>query len=448
MANRLQGLFSTPEESRNEYLSSLLTTPQQRASQGLLQQVVSLMGNAGANLGYNLSSMAGRTTPDRPEETEGVLQSVSRIASPIKRAQTASELFSKLGMTSQAQVMNKEIERLMSAEVEQQQARADIAKTEADTVKANTTKPSSVADERAAKLVAEVEQALVNGEEVDPTKLSLAKASFQRLIKQPLYQLDKTGTSFLTREGTTPATWAPLLARMMNGQSAPTTMPQGVTQGGTQPIAPTSQQQGGGVPGQGQVGSTILSAPAFDNKMKEIEQAKSSMGQLDQIINLGGNILNMYDKWGKDGLSPLNPNPLMQRVMGEFSSVTRSRDAYQASIDAAKAIETIIEMKRSSPTGSTGFGALSNQELATAQNMFSKLDPTADSYELDLAEYLNHVRGLKRKMTDDINKQEEKLGLREKTQDYTAIVDNAVKLNPGVPRAAIIAELRKKGWIK
>ena len=448
MANRLQGLFSTPEESRNEYLSSLLTTPQQRASQGLLQQVVSLMGNAGANLGYNLSSMAGRTTPDRPEETEGVLQSVSRIASPVKRAQRASELFSQRGMTSQAEVMNKEIERLMSAEVEQQQARADIAKTEAEATKANTPKtPSSVADERAAELVAQVEQALVNGEKVDPTRLSLAKAAFQRLIKQPLYQLDKGGTSFLTREGSSPATWAPLVAAMMNGQSAPTT-PQGVTQGGVQSTAPTSQQQGGGVPGQGQVGSTVLSAPAIESKMKEIDQAKSSMGQLDQILNQGGKILDMYDKYGKDGLSPLNPNPVMQKIMSEFSSVTRSRDAYQASINAAKAIETIIQMKRASPTGATGFGALSERELETAQSMYSKLDPTADSYELDLAEYLNYVRGLKQKMTDDINKQEEKLGLRDKTQDSTAIVDNAMKLNPGVSRAAITAELRKKGWIK
>lgn len=448
MANRLQGLFSTPEESRNEYLSPLLTTPQQRASQGLLQQVVSLMGNAGANLGYNLSSMAGRTTPDRPEETEGVLQSVSRIASPLKRAQTASELFSRRGMTSQAEVMNKEIERLMSAEVEQQQARADIAKTEADTAKANTTKQSSIADERAAKLVAEVEQALVKGEEVDPTKLSLAQAAFQRLTKQPLYQLDKTGTSFLTREGTTPATWAPLLAGMMNGQSAPTTMPQGVTQGGAQQPATTSQQQSGTAPGTGQVGSTVLSAPAIESKMKEIDQAKSSMGQLDQILNQGGKILDMYDKFGKDGLSPLNPNPVMQKIMGEFSSVTRSRDAYQASINAAKAIETIIQMKRASPTGATGFGALSERELETAQSMYSKLDPTAESYELDLAEYLNYVRGLKQKMTDDINKQEEKLGLKDKTQDSTAIVDNAMKLNPGVSRAKITAELRRLGWIK
>ncbi len=447
MANRLQGLFSTPEESRNEYLSPLLTTPQQRASQGLLQQVVSLMGNAGANLGYNLSSMAGRTTPDRPEETEGVLQSVSRIASPLKRAQTASELFSQRGMTSQAQVMNKEIERLMSAEVEQQQARADIAKTEAETTKANAPKKSTIADERAAELVAEVEQALVNGEKVDPTRLSLAKAAFQRLTKQPLHQLDKTGTAFLTREGTTPATWAPLLAARMNGQPAPTT-PQGVTQDGAQPTAPTSQQQGGAAPGQGQVGSTVLSAPAIASKMKEIEQAKGSISQLDQIMNLGGKILAMYDEHGSTGLSPLNSNPIMQKIMGEFSSVTRSRNAYQSAIDAAKAIETIIEMKRSSPTGATGFGALSERELETAQNMYSKLDPTAESYELDLAEYLNHVRGLKQKMTDDINKQEEKLGLKDKTQDNTSIVDNAMKLNPGISRAAITAALREKGWIK
>ena len=51
-------------------------------------------------------------------------------------------------------------------------------------------------------------------------------------------------------------------------------------------------------------------------------------------------------------------------------------------------------------------------------------------------------------MTDDINKQEEKLGLKDKTQDSTSIVDNAMKLNPGVSRAAITDALRQKGWIK
>ena len=458
MANELQGLFSTPEQSRNKYLEPFLVTPQQMASQGLLQQVISRMSNAGAGLGYGLSSMAGRTTPDRPEETDAVLKEVQGIAEPIRQAQTAAQLFADRGMTSQAELMRKEVERRIAADLEEQQARATIDKTKAEAVKAATGKPPpSAQDERNRALVVGVETRLANGEKVDPNAVMAAKAAFQALKKEPLYAL-KDGVPVMTREGTDPSQWAPNVGKLMGAAAVPTA-PDGQPMTATgqqmtttgQPTTVAGQPSGGAnqsVARPGGVGSTVLTQPAIEGLQKEIGAAKSSVSQLDQIMNQGGKILDLYDKYGKDKLSPLNPNPIMQRIMGEFSSVTRSRDAYQASIDAAKAIETIIQMKRSSPTGATGFGALSERELETAQSMYSKLDPKSETYELDLAEYLNHVRGLKQKMVDDINKQEEKLGVKDKTQNYDQLIDNAMKLNPGVSRAAVTDALRKKGWVK
>ena len=455
MANEFDGLFSTPEQARNDYLSSMLITPQQQASQGLLQQVISTMSNAGAGLGYGIGRLAGGQTPDRPEDVASVLQQVQNIPEPIRQAQAAAELFAKKGMTKQAEIMRKEVERRITADLEEQLKRATIDKTKAEAIKAVTGKPPpSAQDERNRALVVAVETKLANGEKVDPQAVMAAKAAFQALKKEPLYAL-KDGVPVMTREGTDPTQWAPNVGSLMGASTVPTALP---TAPDDQPMAATGQpttatgQPSGGanqsVARPGGVGSTVLTQPAIESLQKEVVNAKSSVSQLDQIMNQGGKILDLYDKYGKEGLSPLNPNPIMQKIMGEFSSVTRSRDAYQASINAAKAIETIIQMKRSSPTGATGFGALSERELETAQSMYSKLDPTADTYELDLAEYLNYVRGLKQKMVDDINKQEEKLGVKDKTQNYDQIIDNAMKLNPGKSRAAVTDALRKKGWIK
>lgn len=451
MANQFEGLFSTPEQARNEYLSSMLVTPQQQASQGLLQQVVSIMSNAGAGLGYGVGRLAGGQTPDRPEDVEGVLQQVQNIAEPIRQAQAAAELFAKKGMTKQAEIMRKEVERRITADLEEQQKRATIAKTKAEAVKAATGKPPpSAQDERNRALVVAVETKIANGEKVDPQALMAAKAAFQALKKEPLYAL-KDGVPVMTREGTDPTQWAPNVGKLMGASTIPT-LPDGQPTTATgQPTEAAGQPNGGAnqsVARPGGVGSTVLTQPVIEGLKKEIVNAQSSVSQLDQIMNQGGKILDLYDKYGKEGLSPLNPNPVMQKIMGEFSSVTRSRDAYQASINAAKAIETILQMKRSSPTGATGFGALSERELETAQSMYSKLDPTAETYELDLAEYLNYVRGLKQKMVDDINKQEEKLGVKDKTRNYDQIIDNAMKLNPGKSRAAVTDALRKKGWVK
>ena len=458
MANEFDGLFSTPEQARNDYLSSMLVTPQQQASQGLLQQVISTMSNAGAGLGYGVGRLTGGQTPDRPEDVASVLQQVQNIPEPIRQAQTAAELFAKKGMTKQAEIMRKEIERRIAADLEEQLKRATIDKTKAEAVKAATGKPPpSAQDERNRALVVAVETKLANGEKVDPQAVMAAKAAFQALKKEPLYAL-KDGVPVMTREGTDPTQWAPNVGKLMGASTIPT-LPDGQPMAATsqqmtttgQPTTATGQPSGGAnqsVARPGGVGSTVLTQPAIESLQKEIVNAKSSVSQLDQIMNQGGKILDLYDKYGKEGLSPLNPNPIMQKIMGEFSSVTRSRDAYQASINAAKAIETIIQMKRSSPTGATGFGALSERELETAQSMYSKLDPTAETYELDLAEYLNYVRGLKQKMVDDINKQEEKLGVKDKTQNYDQIIDNAMKLNPGVSRAAVTDALRKKGWVK
>jgi hypothetical protein len=465
MANEFDGLFQTPNQARNEYLSPYTITPQQQASQGLLQQVISVMSNAGAGLGYGFGKLAGGTLPSRPEETQAILQEASKKASPLERAQYAATLFNMQGMTEQENVARKEIERIVAENLKQDKARADIEAQLAKAAKDSKETAKSTADERASTLLSSLETRVTKGETLSATDRALANAAMQRLTKQPLYQITKEGAPVLTREGTDPRTIAPNLARLLNYKpwSTATEMPVAQPTTGAAPMVaqqtptgtqaapmvaqPPAAQVGPTVPPPGAVGSIVLNEPAIKSRKAGIDQALASVAQLDQILNQGGKILDLYDKYGTGALSPLNPNPIAQALQQQISPIARSAQAYQASIDAAKAIETIIEMKRSSPTGSTGFGALSNQELQTAQNMYSKLDPTAASYPQDLAEYLAYVRTLKQKMYNDIQEKQKALGT-EPSVNYDAIVDQAMKLNPGKSRAAVSAALRAKGFIK
>ena len=67
MANEFEGLFQTPSQARNEYLSPYMITPAQQSQQGLLGQLISTMSNAGAGLGYGIGKLAGGSSPQEIE---------------------------------------------------------------------------------------------------------------------------------------------------------------------------------------------------------------------------------------------------------------------------------------------------------------------------------------------------------------------------------------------
>ena len=67
MANEFEGLFQTPNQARNEYLSPYMITPAQQSQQGLLGQIISTMSNAGAGLGYGIGKLAGGSSPQEIE---------------------------------------------------------------------------------------------------------------------------------------------------------------------------------------------------------------------------------------------------------------------------------------------------------------------------------------------------------------------------------------------
>ena len=71
MASDILGLFGgvSPQQMQNQYLDQQMVSPAQLGAQGLLQQVVSLGGNAGSMLGYGAGRLLGGKVAGEVEAT-------------------------------------------------------------------------------------------------------------------------------------------------------------------------------------------------------------------------------------------------------------------------------------------------------------------------------------------------------------------------------------------
>ena len=128
MANEFDGLFTTPDQARNDYLSQFMVTPAQQGQQGLLQQVVSTMSNAGAGLGYGLGKAMGGNTQQELEA-----QAVQKAMDYVKRLglSNPAEEFGVLSNTLQQNPLTQKqasIARQKAFELTKQQEEQQLIK--------------------------------------------------------------------------------------------------------------------------------------------------------------------------------------------------------------------------------------------------------------------------------------------------------------------------------
>ena len=108
MANDVLSLFNMPtqEQLGRSYLEGMLTSPAQMGSQGLLQQVVSLGGNAGAGLGYGIGRMMGGMTADevRAKSIDDAMRTVQGmgLGSDSEMYGALSQELARRGLTQDA----------------------------------------------------------------------------------------------------------------------------------------------------------------------------------------------------------------------------------------------------------------------------------------------------------------------------------------------------------
>ena len=123
MATDVLSLFNMPtqEQIGRSYLEGMLTSPAQMGSQGLLQQVVSLGGNAGAGIGYGVGRLMGGMTADevRAKSIDDAMRVVQGmgLTSDAEMYGALSQELARRGLTQDAlQARNAGLKSLQAEE--------------------------------------------------------------------------------------------------------------------------------------------------------------------------------------------------------------------------------------------------------------------------------------------------------------------------------------------
>lgn len=142
MASDVMTLFNMPTQQQlgQRYLESQMTSPAQMGNQGLLQQVASLGGNAGAVAGYAGGRLFGGATPEQVR-AKGIEESMMKVqglglTSDAEMYAALSKELAARGLTQDAFMANKEARTAMRDEQAIKKGGFDIQKAEVDLQKA------------------------------------------------------------------------------------------------------------------------------------------------------------------------------------------------------------------------------------------------------------------------------------------------------------------------
>jgi len=145
MASDVMTLFNMPTQQQlgQRYLESQMTSPAQMGNQGLLQQVASLGGNAGALAGYAGGRLFGGATPEQIR-AKGIEEAMMKVqgmglTSDAEMYSALSKELAARGLTQDAFMANKEARTALRDEqvlkkggVDIQLANAQLKKLEQD----------------------------------------------------------------------------------------------------------------------------------------------------------------------------------------------------------------------------------------------------------------------------------------------------------------------------
>lgn len=111
MATNISGLFGditkTPQQYQQEALQGLIVTPAQMGQQGLYQQLVSQMSNAGANIGMGVGGLLGGKTAEqvRDSQINAAMQEVSQgqYATEWEKLDALAKKLAEKGLNAEAE---------------------------------------------------------------------------------------------------------------------------------------------------------------------------------------------------------------------------------------------------------------------------------------------------------------------------------------------------------
>ena len=185
MASEILGLFSgqSPQQLRNAYLDSMMVSPAQMGSQGLLQQVVSMGRNAGAVLGTGAGQLLGGKVAGEVEAgymDQAIKEaSADKTLSPTQRMEKVAEfLADKPGMGALYLKAVQEARKMKEQDLTFKRGEVGL---ESDQFALERAKVLAPLEEQRAKLGVQIdESALEQSKKINPLLVKQAELAVKR----------------------------------------------------------------------------------------------------------------------------------------------------------------------------------------------------------------------------------------------------------------------------
>jgi len=354
------GGSALPEELQRQLLEDRAAkyaalTPEQRVAQGTYESAYGVGQGLAKAMGVDIQDPKMKRLSELkalsqgiPNTSEGMVQYAERLRATNRYPVEA------------AQAMDK------AREIAKIEAETGLKGAQAE--KARNYEMARTDSEKKRNLLAEVEQSLASGEQVEPTKLNQARLAWAQETKPKTFQ--QPDGSIATVPGVD-VNLFPNIGKALSSGGA------------------------GGVSKAGTIETKTSQAMAE----KEVATIESSITGIDDSLNAVEGIRNIRT-------GSMSTNPWVVDYMKKYPTAAKAQDNLLKTITAGKVVETIMEMKQQSKTGATGFGALNTRELELLESTARALDPASPTFEKDLKYIEDKLVAAKTKLQGSLAKKQ------------------------------------------
>lgn len=353
---------------------------QQSLSQAVTpQQFIATVGsNLGGQLGQGVTRMFGGQT--NQEKVADIMKQVSQYPDPVTRAYEAERLLNAAGLTQQAEVMRGRIEELRKADLAEQVTKAQLGKIQAETAqKANL-------QTVVAKRVAALQAKFPNEDPAFYEAVAQDAKTFADAMKTP--KPEKLSDFEKLIKDLPPEQQAVLKQRRAEalaggdptGQKAALNE---VTQALKQAQLDAIKQK-----------TEAARDKAEATKVADIRNLASGIADTTNAINTAAQAMNMAPNTWLGGTA--------QAILGNVPWTNQQALSDMVStLKANQAFGKLLEMKRASPTGASGLGAVSEAELKLLTDNIATLNPTSNNFKAQLTKVINSWTNIRNQMASE-----------------------------------------------
>lgn len=403
-----QGLFNlfgeTPEEIRAKYEQGMMGTP--ISDVALLNRPAAMGAGLGRRFGYSLGRMLGGRLPGEEKAMliqEAIAEANSRdFAVPEQRYTALADALLSRGLEAEGMQAIDAARQARLNEIEEQQKRLGIKKTEADILaqealakQRGEKKDRSVVSERNRGVIVTYETKIANGQKLTIEEEANARALLEQETKEKSYY-DKDTGELVTIKSFNPQEAAPRLYAYLKGKP---------TVGGKSIETDASGEPVVRVDGK----VTEQLTPSGVRKLKE--KQNKIQRTYDDLASELGRVVETYQSVGQFSqglwytvLSPDNP-------IGAFLPDTDARSLYNLvkSLKTGKLKQTLEALKSQSGTGATGLGQITEREISLLLADIVEIDPKDKNFKKQLSKVYARYRTVLNRIKEDMQAAKGKL---------------------------------------